>query len=139
MRIGLVSCVKKKINDGKGHCAKDLYCSTLFAGQLKLSQTENEKTFILSAKYGLLELDDMISYYDETLIGKPKAEKDKWADGVVSQLESKKIAIDGTNDFVFYAGNDYFKPLLNKVLKSNKRFNLPIGKLLQKLKEVNNG
>jgi hypothetical protein len=136
MKIGLISCVKTKINDGKEHFAKDLYCSDLFIKQLALSQKENEKTYILSAEFGLVELADKLPYYDKTLVGANKSAKESWANMVLEQMKTKGIATDNTNEFTFYAGNDYYLPLSSKLKNTKKRFNLPRVKLLQKLKEV---
>jgi hypothetical protein len=89
----------------------------------------------LSAKFGLLELDDELPYYNKTLVNAKKVVKEQWAKKVLSQLRSKKIDIDGKNEFIFYAGNDYFLPLEKKIKNASKRFNLPFGKLLQQIKE----
>lgn len=48
--------------------AKDMYVSDLFKKSLEYARRLNPaKIYILSAKYGLLELDDMIEPYEITL------------------------------------------------------------------------
>jgi hypothetical protein len=55
-KIVLVSCVKSKLSHPAK--ARDLYISTLFKSNLEYACRQNpDGIYILSAKYGLLELD----------------------------------------------------------------------------------
>jgi hypothetical protein len=66
MEIILISCVKKKLP----HRAKaqDLYISTLFRLNLDYARSlKPDAIYILSAKYGLVSLDQAIDPYDITL------------------------------------------------------------------------
>ena len=132
-RIVLLSCVSKKL-DTKSR-ARDLYISPLFRYALKYAESlDTDKIFILSAKYGLVGLDEEIEPYELTLNGMKSIEKKVWADNVLKQLASES---DLDNDeFVFLAGENYRKYLVLHI----KNYNVPmqglgIGKQLKFLKD----
>jgi cytoplasmic iron level regulating protein YaaA (DUF328/UPF0246 family) len=129
----LVSCCSKKANKKSFAC--DLYISDLFIKSMAYAKSmKPNKIFILSAKYGLLELDDEIFPYDETLKKKNENEKRIWAKNVLNKLsETTDLESD---EFIFLAGKEYRKYLLPKI-KNYKipLFRLLIGKQLQWLKE----
>lgn len=132
-KIILISCVSKKLD--KRAKAKDLYISPLFKYNLKYAQSMNpDKIFILSAKYGLLKLDEEIDTYNETLNTKSSAQIKVWANNVLTQLKNE---IDINNDTViFLAGEKYRKnltPFINNYEVPMR--GLSIGKQLQFLKE----
>ncbi len=58
MRIALISCVKTKRNAASK--AKDLYISSLFKMNYTYAQRTCDKIFILSAKHGLLDENQII-------------------------------------------------------------------------------
>lgn len=130
-KIVLISCVSKKL----AHKAKaaELYTSSLFRGNLRFAQNmQADAIFILSAKYGLLELHEEIEPYDITLNTMPSDEIKEWAAKVCKQLEQKTDL--GTDQFVFLAGAKYRKYLLPHL----KHYEIPlegltIGKQLQAL------
>jgi len=103
-RIILIACASKKLS----HRAKtkDLYISPLFKYTLKYAQCLNpDKIFILSAKHGLLGLDEEIGPYDNTLNSKSQREIKEWAEGVLTQL--RKVADLKKDNFIFLAGKNY--------------------------------
>jgi hypothetical protein len=62
----IISCVKTKLDHTAK--AKDLYISDLFRKNLAYAKKmKPDHIFILSAKYGLLGLDDRIAPYEKTL------------------------------------------------------------------------
>lgn len=131
--IVLISCVSKKMP--RKSRARDLYISSLFRMNLRYAQQFlPQKVFILSAKYGLVQLDGEIEPYDITLNKMSACERRIWAAKVVSQL---RVYSDLENDrFVILAGQKYRQYLLPH-LKSYEvpLAGLPIGKQLQFLKE----
>jgi len=131
--IVLISCVSKKLSCKAK--AKDLYISPLFRVNLQYAQQFSpQKIFILSAKYGLVQLDEEIEPYDITLNRMSTSERKDWAANVISQLQKY---CDLKNDhFVILAGEKYRQFLLPH-LKSYEipLAGLPIGKQLQFLKE----
>ena len=128
MDIAFISCVKlKKIGLYK---AEVLYISDFFKKSLKYCQLNHDKIFILSAKYGLLNLDDQIEDYEMTLNNFSKNEKIIWSKKVFYQI-SKKINID--DKLFFYVGENYRKYLL-PLIKNNYEIplkGLGIGKQLR--------
>lgn len=131
-KIVLISCVSKKLSNRAR--AKDLYVSPLFCMNMRFAESMNpDKIFILSAKYGLVELEDVLEPYDETLNEKGQAENRAWAEHVLLQLRSK---VDLEEDEItFLAGERYRRHLVQHC----KRHSIPmeglgIGRQLQFLK-----
>jgi hypothetical protein len=114
MKIVLVSCVAKKAEIAEDALlpAKELYVSPLFQKAYAYAESlEPDYIFILSAKHGLLEPDERICKYNESLYSKNAKERTKWADNVLQSLKDK--GIDLQNDEVtFLAGKVYCKHLL---------------------------
>ena len=78
-KIVLISCVAKKLNYKAK--AKNLCISPLFKKSLAYAYLlKPDKIFILSAKYGLIDLDEEIFPYNETLNEKSSYEIKIWAD-----------------------------------------------------------
>ena len=111
-KVVLISCVSKKL-DHKTK-AQDLYISPLFKKELEYARLLNpEKIFILSAKYGLLRLNQEIKPYDKTLNKMRSNEIKIWSNFVLNQL--KKSADIENDEFIFLAGNKYRKFLLTHI------------------------
>ena len=84
-KIVLISCASKKLAFKSK--AEDLYISTLFRLSFAYAKKlKPDKIFILSAKYGLLNLNDEIATYNETLNNKPVSDIKIWAEKVVFKL-----------------------------------------------------
>lgn len=134
-RIVLISCVSEKI-DQKAQ-AQNLYVSDLFKKSLTYARSlQPDYIFILSAEYGLVELDREIEPYNKTLKKMPKIEIEHWAELVLSKLE--KYTDINTDEFIFLAGEIYRKYLISHI----KNYKIPmlglgIGKQLKWLKEKN--
>ncbi len=131
-KIVLVSCVKSKLKYPAK--AKDLYTSTLFQSNLQYAyQLKPDAIYILSAKYGLLELDQIITPYELTLNTMTEAEKKGWSRRVLDVLQKKA---DLKSDlFVILAGMNYRKYLLPELT----HYEIPLeglsfGRQLQELK-----
>jgi cytoplasmic iron level regulating protein YaaA (DUF328/UPF0246 family) len=108
-KIVLISCASKKLAFKSK--AEDLYISSLFRFSLSYARKlKPDKIFILSAKYGLLNLNDEIATYNETLNNKPVSDIKIWAEKVVTDL-GKMVSLK--NDmFVFLAGKKYREYIL---------------------------
>ncbi len=132
-KIVLVSCVsKKKIQKSK---AKDMYTSPLFVYAWKYAESlKPDKIFILSAKYGLLDPDQEISPYNQTLNKMKDEEVREWSIGVLDSLE---CLADLKNDrFIFLASQKYRKYLIPKIIHYETPLEgLGIGKQLHYLKK----
>ena len=136
-KVVLISCVKKKLDHEAK--AEDLYISPYFIKNLQYAKSINpDNIFILSAKYGLLKLDDKIVPYDKTLNKMKTNEIRKWAESVLNQLKS--VSDLDNDEFIFLTGDKYRKFLILHI----KHYKIPmlglgIGKQLQWLKEnINN-
>ena len=134
-RIVLISCVSKKLNYRAK--AGELYTSPLFKMGLSYACSLNpDKIYILSAKYGLLDLETEIEPYEVTLNKMPDREIRKWAEKVVEDL--KKTANLKSDEFIFLAGDRYRKYIAAHLAKySVPMKGLGIGKQLKFLKEHN--
>lgn len=133
-RIVPISCVSKKLSQGAK--AKDLYVSELFKRNLKYAKKlKPDDIFILSAKHGLLSLEQEIEPYEQTLNNMPAHEVKQWANQILEEIRNK-YSIDDTT-FVFLAGEKYRKYLLPHLTDVQIPLKgLGIGKQLQKLKEL---
>jgi cytoplasmic iron level regulating protein YaaA (DUF328/UPF0246 family) len=133
MKIVLISCVSKKLNHKARAC--ELYISPLFKFNLKYANKFNpDKIFILSAKYGLVKLDDEIQTYNQTLNKMKKEDIEKWSENVLEKLNS--LTDLGKDEFIFLAGERYRRFIIPKI--SNYQIplkGLGIGKQLKFLKE----
>lgn len=101
-KIFLISCVKKKLPHSAR--AKDLYVSPLFRAALQYAQNFSpDRMFILSAKYGLVGLDNEIDLYIYiTLKELPMRKRKDWASKLLKALrESCDLEKD---HFVILAG-----------------------------------
>jgi hypothetical protein len=131
-KIVLISCVSEKLSHKSK--AKDLYVSKLFQGNFNYARLLNpDKIFVLSAKYGLVDLEMEIEPYDKTLNNISSKERREWADDVLAQI--KEEADLEKDEFIFLAGEKYREYLLPHI--SNYQIPLkgmPIGKQLQFLK-----
>ena len=108
--IVFISCVKQK---NYQRCkAEEMYISDLFKKSLAYAKKLNpRKIYILSAKYGVLELDDVIDPYEQTLNHMKEPEKKKWVSMCLEQLKTK--GTDFGEETTFLCGNNYRKHLIN--------------------------
>jgi len=82
----LISCGSEKLD--RATPAADLYTGPLFRLQLELARqwVKDENIRILSAKHGVVELDQVVEPYDQTLSGAPAHKRREWEWKVVEQL-----------------------------------------------------
>ena len=111
--VYLIGCTKlkqkKRCIAEKMYSASPLYKA---AYNYAISKVENKDTqiFILSAKYGLLPLNQKIEPYYETLKDMKKDEIDIWKNSVYKTMK-EKFDLENTH-FIFLAGQAYIEPLL---------------------------
>lgn len=107
--IVLISCVKSKLDVPAR--AADLYTSTLFRLNLAYAQKlQPDAIYILSAKHGLLDPDQVIEPYEMTLNNMGEYDKRVWALQVLAALRRK--ADLNADRFIFLAGVNYRKYLI---------------------------
>jgi len=105
MRLGLIACSKLKAASGRPSSL--LYQGALFKKSMVLAKRTCDQIAILSAKYGLLDLNQIIEPYDETLSRMPKKAREDWARKVTYQLDEQYP----TAHLIYYAGSDYYQGL----------------------------
>ena len=114
--IVFLSCGKTK---AKYTCkAFEMYQGELFKKSFEYAKSLNpRKIYILSAKYKLLELNDIISPYELTLNKMNKQQQKKWAYDCYLQLKAK--GQDFNEEAIFLCGENYRK-YLSQVFKNAK-------------------
>jgi hypothetical protein len=105
MRIGLVGCVKSKLPYAAP--ARDLYTSSLFRGARCAVERSCERWFILSALHGLVDPDQVLEPYEETLTTASIPQRRIWARGILSQAQAVLGANLSGQTFVAHAGRAY--------------------------------
>ena len=114
--IIFLSCVKNK---NEYPCtARDMYISDLFKKSLTYAEqlSESATVYILSAKYGLLELDQHIEPYELTLNTMNKKQRREWADKVLMQCKDKDISFN--EEAIFLCGKKYREFLMDEFKNS---------------------
>lgn len=130
-RIVLIACAAQKRPQLSK--ARDLYVSPLFKKNLRYAERLGpDQIYILSAKYGLVDLDEEVEPYDLTLNAMPADEVKYWAAQVLKQL-SKRADLQ-QDQFVFLAGAKYRRYLVPHMAHVEVPFEgLSIGKQLRSL------
>ena len=130
-KIVLISCVSKKRTVKSK--ARELYISPLFKKNLQYAlKLHPDMVFVLSAKYGLVSLDEEIDPYDLTLNTMSAKEVKEWSERVLRKLA---VQADLQQDhFIFLAGAKYRKYLVEHLSHFEVPFEgLTIGRQLQQL------
>ena len=118
-KIALVACVAEKQDFSCS--AKDMYISKEFKFWMKYAfDWGANKTFILSGKDGLLDLEEKIEPYDFNLNLQPIEYRRLWAENVLSKLEQKTSF---TRDhFLILSNHIYAKDLV----RSFRHYDMPL-------------
>ncbi|MBI1338101.1 MAG: hypothetical protein GC164_14240 [Phycisphaera sp.] len=108
----LIACCKTKLEHPAP--ARELYRGALFRKALAYSRQLNpDAVFVLSAKYGLIGLDDEIAPYEKTLNSMPIHERRVWYNRVIQQLNERT---DPAKDrFVILASMRYREGLVDQM------------------------
>lgn len=117
LRVALIGCGKTKL-DGS-HPARALYTGPLFRAALAHAERTADRVYVVSARYGLLDLDRVILSYDETLSGKPKREREDWGDKVTREL-FRRLA-GRRVEVTILAGQDYASPIAHRLYLASIR------------------
>lgn len=129
-----IGCVKTK--QRKICAAEELYISPLFRYSLQYAKTitSPDKIFILSAKYGVLRLHDIIAPYELCLNDMNEKQCKKWAENCIRQMENHNINFN--EKAVFLCGEKYRKYIINNFKNNSIPLkNIPFGKQLKFYKE----
>jgi hypothetical protein len=136
--ISLVSCAKSK--EARPARAALLYNSPLFKKSLLYALSNSDRTYILSAKHGLLELDTVVAPYNVTLKDLDSGARAEWVTRVTEQI---KGIIKPKDKVLFLAGREYSVGLTIALGEIGCRVEFPLGSLslgkrLSLLTELNN-
>lgn len=104
--VCLVGCGKAKLP--RAAKAADLYTGSLFQASRRYAESCDEWR-ILSARYGLLHPDTVVTPYDQRV--KPK-ERAQWGAVVANRLIGEMLDC-GPYDVVILAGEDYAQPMID--------------------------
>ena len=114
--VVLISCGKTKHQSPTR--AADLYRGSLFIKSLAYAKSLKPKSiYILSAKYGLLDLDDHVEPYELTLNNMKNLARSEWAQEVLASLREKTDLM--SDHFVFLAGLNYRRHLEQNMARSS--------------------
>lgn len=133
--IAFVSCVSMKQTTPQPIAAKDLYISPLFKKAREYVEKVSNKWYILSAYYGLLGPEQLVSDYNLTLNEMSSKEVEKWSRLVYSDI-IKYVNPSPEDVLLFLAGMKYRKfliPMLRDkdgLIVNVPMKDLPIGKQL---------
>lgn len=118
-KIAIVTCVKEKQDYP---CrAEEMYRGTLFESFFQAAKNVNpDVVFILSGKYGLLELDDKIEPYDVNLNLQTEDYQKEWSERVLVQLREKTDL--ERDDFYFFTSKNYCKNLVSSI----RNYSIPL-------------
>lgn len=128
--VVLISCGKRKLKSSA--VVREMYVGALFRKSLKYAEFRypNATIYVLSAKHGLLALNDFIKPYDLTLNRFNVKEIKRWAERTVGQL--KQVTNLQSDRFVILASQKYRKFLLPHIASSKIPLRgLGIGKQLK--------
>jgi hypothetical protein len=103
-RVGLVGCVKTKATSARR--AKDLYISPLFKGRRAYVEASCDRWYILSAKHGLVDPEQVLEPYDVTLDIASARERRAWNAGAYEALRRRLGELEGLT-FEAHAGSSY--------------------------------
>lgn len=134
--IAIVACSKSKQN--AGDLAKNLYTSALFKKSFRVANSITSRTFIISAKYGLIPDGKFIDWYDQRIDNLDKEQILNWRKLVESQVLD--LPSDISTIYAF-AGSAYIRHLEHVIqgryIIVDFLEGLPLGKRLQQLSEYN--
>jgi|SRR5581483_6795332 len=117
LTVGLIACTKKKLAASGEVPARTLYsASALFRAALAYCERAYDQVFVLSARYGLVELDQPLRTYDESLATAPALVRRVWAVRVYDEIKRRDL-LDA--HFSFHAGVNYREPLIRSLMHTD--------------------
>ncbi len=124
--LALISCTKAKLS--KPAPARDLYSSPAFQMKCLLAERAGASWVVLSAKHGILQPDDVVEPYDETLTAMGVAARKAWARNVLPTLIP--LALEAGH-VVCLAGQRYIEFLVQPMTGAGVSVSQPLKGLRQ--------
>lgn len=88
--VFLIACSAKKLQTQNAVSVVELYQGQLFKAQLAYARNVlgalNHQIYVMSAKHHLVSIHTRLLPYDDTLVGKPLKDREKWARRVCDDL-----------------------------------------------------
>jgi cytoplasmic iron level regulating protein YaaA (DUF328/UPF0246 family) len=122
--VYLISCVRTKRDTPSQ--AKDLYQSDWFKKARRVAEAFSSKWFILSARFGLVRPDDVISPYDQTLNHMDITARREWAQVVQRQMD---IAMPNATKIVVFMSEPYREFLMDYLSRRADNVEVPMAGL----------
>lgn len=139
-QIVLVGCSKLKLTERR--LAREIYMpSTFFRLCRAYAEQEGDEWYILSAKYGLVFPEQIISPYDQTLTRMFHRARYEWAMSIFTQIK-KRLLQPSDEKIIILAGARYRENLAGMLEKRGHPISLPlseiggIGKQIKYLKSL---
>ena len=115
LRIGLITCTRNKAM--KACRARDLYgVSPDFSSLVEFAEQHYAKTFVVSARHGLVGLDQWLEPYDRALSEFTEEERSSWATFIVANLKAEGADSSQT---VYIHADDLYRTHLENALFSS--------------------
>lgn len=106
--IGLISCTRRKKD--YACTARELYsASDKFRRALNVAEEKYDRTYVVSARHGLVDLKQLLSPYDRSLEDYNESERQAWATFVAACLRAE--GINAGQDIFVHANDLYFRYL----------------------------
>ncbi len=121
MALYLISCVNRKL--AVPGPAGDMYVSPLFLKARAYVENRDKPWLILSAKYGLVHPEQVIEPYDLTLNKLGIADRRRWAEQVMGQLQPH---LASESEVVFLAGQRYREFLEPQLARQGNTVQVPM-------------
>ena len=119
--VYLVSCVSKKLK--RRARTRDLYISAWFVKARAYVERTGNRWFILSAKYGLVSPDQVLSPYELTLNSMSTTQRRAWAERVKRQMDKSRPP---TGHIVILAGSRYREFLIDYLRDRARAVRVPM-------------
>jgi hypothetical protein len=126
-RVVLVSCTLRKL--GRPAPARDLYRGTVFDKAREYAEDAGLRWFVVSAKYGLLDPDDVVGPYDLRLEDREARYREVWGRFVAAQL-AERMPLSGAT-VEAHASRSYVEPLREPLERAGATLVTPLEGLRQ--------
>ena len=137
MKVGLLTDTSRHLNtDGKEYAGVIFLNSPLFRYSLDYCKKNYDEIHVLSVKYGMVDVNEKIESYEESIHHKSKKDMELWLENTSEQIRKR---IPKGSELYFHTGLRYRRliPLLEGEYPCFEPMRgLGIGQMLQKYKKL---